>query len=163
MFAVRFPADGPDQAQAARTLEGKDRQEIGLLEIDMDFAVGRRPGGVHVGDVEQSGIGSTGKARRQRLPDGRMRAIAAGEVGRVADLLRAVRALEDRSHLVGVLLETDQRRAALHVHPPGVEPFDEQALVGVLRVGQRIGKGAQALPHPPQGHARGFGAPDPES
>jgi hypothetical protein len=129
----------------------------------MDVAVGRRPGSVHIGDIEQSGIGATRKARRQLLPDRRMRAITAGEVGRVADLLRAVRALEDRAYLVGVLLETDQRRAALHVHPPGVEPCNEQPLVDVLRVGQRIGKGAHALPYPPQGHARGFGAPDPES
>ncbi len=135
MFALRFPLDGSDQAQAACTFEGKDRQELGLLEIDMDFAVGRRAGAVHVGDVEESGIGATGKARRQRLPYGRMGAVAAGQIGRFAGLLRTVRPLEHRSHAFGASIEPDQLRPTFHLYSQGVQPFDQQALVGVLRVG----------------------------
>jgi hypothetical protein len=45
-----------DEQHAALALEGKDRQKIGLLDINVDFTVSRRAGGVHVGDIEQSGI-----------------------------------------------------------------------------------------------------------
>src|SRR5262249_59902867 len=93
VFAVRFPADRTDQAQAARALEGEDRQEVRLLEIDMDLAVGGRPSRVHVGDVEHAGIAPTGETRREHVPDGRTRAVAAGEGGRLTEFLRAVRSL----------------------------------------------------------------------
>ena len=116
----------------------------------MDLAVGRRPGGVHVGDVEQTGIGPAREARRQRLPDGRMRAVAAGEVGCFADLLRAVRTPEHRPHAVGALLEMDQLRPALDRHSQGRQAFDQQQLVNVLRVGQHVGEGAQSGAQPPE-------------
>jgi hypothetical protein len=60
------------------------------------------------------------------------------------------------------LIETDQLSPALDSHPQGVQPVDQQALVGVLRVGQGIGEGAQSRSHMPQGYARGRGALDPE-
>ena len=128
----------------------------------MQLKVGRRAARLHVGDVEKPRIGSPGKADGERLPDGRARTVAAGEIGRFADFLRAVRSLEHRSHAVGVLIETDQLRPALHFHPQGLEPFDQQSLVGVLRKNQRKGERGQALSDILQRHARGLGASDPE-
>ena len=153
---------GPDQAHPARSLQGKDSQKVGPAEIDVDFAVRRRAGPLHVGDVEEPRIGSAGKADRQRLPHGRMRTVAAGEIGRFADLLRAVGPLERRSHAVAVLIETDQLRPALHLHAQGLQPFDQHSLVGVLRKDQREGEGGQALSDTIQGQPCDPGALDPE-
>ena len=74
-----------------------------------------------------------------------MRTVAAGEIGRFADLLRAVSPLERRSHAFALLIETDQLRPALDLHAQGVQPFDQQSLVGVLREDQREGERGQAL------------------
>jgi hypothetical protein len=79
----------------------------------MDFAVSRRADCVHVGDIEQPRIRSTGKARRQRLPDGRMRAVAAGEIGRFTDLLRAVRSDKTVGHRFLPAVRAEQRHDAL--------------------------------------------------
>src|SRR5207249_2465997 len=109
-----------------------------------------------------SGIGSTGKAYRQCLPNRRMRAVAASKIGRFAGLLRAVWPLEHHSYACGALIETDQLSAALDSHSQSVQPVDQQALVGVLRVGQGIRERAQSRSHTPEEYARGLGALGPE-
>ena len=68
VFAARRLAHGSDQAHAASSLQGKDEHKIGILEIDVQFLVGRRPGRLHVGDVEQPRIGSARKADGELLP-----------------------------------------------------------------------------------------------
>ena len=76
----------PDQAHAACSLQGKDQHKIGLFEIDVQFPVRRRPGRLHVRDVEEPGIGAAGKADGELCPDGGRRAIAACEIGGFAEL-----------------------------------------------------------------------------
>ena len=52
----------------------------------MQFAVERRAGRLDIGDVEDLPIGAAGKAGADRLAHGRARAVAAGEIGRLAVL-----------------------------------------------------------------------------
>jgi hypothetical protein len=87
VIAVLLSANGPDQAQASRALEGEDGQEIGLLKVDMDFAIGCRSGSVHVGDVEHAGIRPPGEACSEGLTNRRLRAVAPSETGCLAHLL----------------------------------------------------------------------------
>ena len=61
-----------------------------------------------------------------------------------------------------MLIETDQLRPALHVHPQGVQLLDQQSLVSVLRIDQNEGVRGQPLANPLERHPRGFGASHPE-
>ena len=130
-----------DQAHVAITLHGKNKQNVGLVKIDVQFKVDRRAACLDIGDVEQPRIGSAGKADAERLAYGRARTVAASKIGRFAGFFCSVRPPEHRLDTVGVLIETDQLRLALHFDAQGVEPFDQQSLVGVLRENQCEGKG----------------------
>ncbi len=79
--------DGSDQARPALPGQGKDGQKIGLVEVDVQLAVERRAGGLDIGDVEDLSIGAAGKACPDRLAHERARAVAAGDVARLADFL----------------------------------------------------------------------------
>ena len=70
MFVGRPLDHGSDQAHSARSLQGKDSQKVGPAEIDVDFSVRRRARPLDVSHVENVGIGTAGKARRQNLPHG---------------------------------------------------------------------------------------------
>ena len=45
-------AHGSDKARSTLPGKGKDRQEIGLVEIDVQFAIERRAGGFNIGNIE---------------------------------------------------------------------------------------------------------------
>ena len=62
----------------------EDAEEVGLVEIDVQFAVDRGPGRLDVGDVEELPIGAAGKAGADRLAHDRAGAVAAGDVGGLA-------------------------------------------------------------------------------
>ena len=57
----------PDQPCAAFAGQRKDGQEIGFVEVDMQFAVERRAGGFDICDVKDLLIGAAGKASAHRL------------------------------------------------------------------------------------------------
>ena len=66
----------------------KDAEEIGFVEIDMQFAIECGPGGVDIGDVEDLPIGPAGKAGADGLAHDRAGAVAAGDVGSPRSLPR---------------------------------------------------------------------------
>ena len=51
---------GADQARAPLSGQGKNRQEIGFVEIDMQPAVERRAGRLDIGHIEDLTIGAAG-------------------------------------------------------------------------------------------------------
>ncbi len=87
-------AHGPDQSRPALAFQRKHRQEVGLVQIDMQFAIKRRAGGVDVSDVEQLLVGAARESRPDALPNDRPRTIATGEIGALARLLLAVRSAQ---------------------------------------------------------------------
>ena len=162
VFIGRPLDHGSNEAHPTRSLQRKDSQEVGPAEIDMDFPVRRRAGPFHVGDVENVGVGPARESDRKRLPDGRMRAVAACEIGCLADLLWALGVPERRAHAVPLLIETDELGTALHRHSQQIEPFDQHALVSVLREDKREGERGQLLAHAIQGQPCDLGALNPE-
>ncbi len=87
-----FVAHRPDQPRAAFSGQREDRNEIGLVEIDVQLAVERGSFGVDVGDVEELPVGAAGKAGADGLPHLRACAVAAGEIARLDDRVRRRRA-----------------------------------------------------------------------
>ena len=59
--------DGPDQPCAANAGEGKDGQEVSLVQVNMQFAINRRAGGLDIGDIEDLTIGAARKPYAHRL------------------------------------------------------------------------------------------------
>ena len=153
---------GAHQADAPRFLQRKDRQEVGFVEIDMEFVIGGRALRLDIGDVEEPGIRAAVEVHAERPPDCRIGAVAAGKERDVADLLRAVRAPKRRVEAVGILVEPGELRPPLDIDPQGVQAFDEQSLVGVLRKDQDGGKGGESLSEVPKRKPRGPGTSDPE-
>ena len=124
----------------------------------MQFAVHHRAARVDVGDVKEMVVGAAGKTNRQALADGGVRAVAAGEIGRLTRARVAVGALETRAHAVRRLLERHELRLALDRHAGFGEPIDQQAFVLVLRVDQRIGKRTEIPAHVAEDHVRDLSA-----
>ena len=120
----------------------ENREEIGLVEIDVQFAVDRRPGGLDVGDVEHLPIGAAGKAGADGLAHHRARPVAAGEVGRLAILLVAVgpRSRARRRLACSVKLTSSVRRST--VTPSDFQLRDQKLFVLVLRedLQERVGR-----------------------
>ena len=91
-----------------------------------------------------------------------MRAVAAGDVERVAGFLRSVGACQRRAHGVFAIRERYElcrsfdRDAALR------ERVDQKALVLVLREGEHIRKGTQPTPHVAERDATHLSTSDPE-
>ncbi len=73
-----------DQPRPALAGQREDAEEIGLVEIDMQFAIDGGPGRLDVGDVEDLPIGAARKAGADGLAHDRAGAVAAGDVGRRA-------------------------------------------------------------------------------
>ena len=120
------------------------------------------PDRLDVGDVEEAGVGPAGEAGRQRLPDGRVRAVAAREIGRLAGLLRAVGPPERRPHAVALCDRNGPARCGAPLSPQRLQPFDQHSLVGVLREDEREGERGQAFSHAIQGQPCDLGALDPK-
>ena len=55
-------AHGADQARAALAGQRKDRQEIRLVEVDVQLPVDRRSGRLDIGDVKHLAVGAAWKA-----------------------------------------------------------------------------------------------------
>src|SRR5580704_10369392 len=85
-----FVSHRPDQARAPLAGKGKHGEEVGLVEIGVQFAVYRRSGRLDIRDIEKLAIGGARKARAHRLSHDGMRAVAAGDVGGFAMLVLAI-------------------------------------------------------------------------
>src|SRR5438128_696062 len=92
----------------------------------------------HVGDVEEMVVGPTREADAEALAHARVRAVAAGEVGRLTRLVRSVRALQAGHHAPGVVLEFHELGATLDLDAERGQSVDQELLVLVLRIDQRV-------------------------
>ena len=135
-------AHGSDQARPTLPGQGKDREEISLVKVDMQFAVERRAGSFNVGDIEDLPIGAAGKACTDRLAHDRAGAVAAGDVACLAGFLPALRPAKAGDHVLALVREADQFGPALNRDAELLQPLDQQPLMLVLRkdLQERIGR-----------------------
>src|SRR5262249_57696201 len=127
----------------------------------VDRAGGGWCGWFEVGYIEDARIGSAGKLAPERLARRGMRAVAAGEVGRFANFRGAVRSLQNRADLLRILVEAQELGSAFDLYAQSSQPLDEQPLVCILLVCERVGKRAQSLSELPQRQPRHPGAAGP--
>jgi hypothetical protein len=92
-------AHGSNQPGSSLSGQGKDRQEIGLVEIDVQLAVDRWARRFNIGDIEDLPIGASGEAGADRLAYSRVGAVAADDVVRFADFLPTCWARKAGNHL----------------------------------------------------------------
>ena len=85
-----FAAHRPDQARPALAREREDRQKIGLVEVDVQFAVDRRAGRHDIGDIEKLIVRPAWKPGAHRFANLRARSVAAGDVDGLAPLVAFV-------------------------------------------------------------------------
>src|SRR6516165_9090114 len=75
-----FASHRADQPRTSFSGERKYREEVGLFEIGMEFAVDRWAAGLDVRDIEQVLVGAAWISRAHRLAHDRMRAVAPSDV-----------------------------------------------------------------------------------
>src|SRR5262249_6109071 len=85
-----FASHGADQPRTSCSGQRKYREEVGLLEIGMEFAVDCWAGGLDIRDIEQVLVGAARISRAHCLAHDRVRAIASGDVGCLACFFPAV-------------------------------------------------------------------------
>ena len=131
--AVRaLVAHGSDKARSPRPGERKNRQEIGLVKVDMEFAVERAAGGFNIGDIEKLTVTASRKACADRLAHSRAGAVTASDVARLAGFLPALRPLKAGNHPLAFVSEADQFGAALDRDADCFQSIDQQPLMLVL-------------------------------
>src|SRR5262245_10533835 len=91
-----FASHRADQPRTALTGQRKYREEVGLIEIGMEFAVDRWAGGLHIRDIEQVLVGAARISRAHCLAHDRVRAVASSDVGCLAGLFPAVGSAQTR-------------------------------------------------------------------
>src|SRR6267143_4669451 len=97
------------------------------------------------------GVDATREPDAKAFTHARMRAVTASDVGRLARLLRPVGVLQVRHHATGPLLESYQLGPALDFDADCGQSIDQETLVLVLRVDQRVRIRAQPLTHVAEG------------
>src|SRR5215469_2861896 len=85
-----------DQPRTSFSGQRKHREEVGLLEIDMEFAIERRAAGLDIRHVEQVLVGAARISRAHRLAHNRVRAVASSDVGCLACFFLAVGSAQTR-------------------------------------------------------------------
>ncbi len=135
-----------DQPGAALAFQRKHRQEIGFIEIHMQFAVGRRTRRIHVGDIENLRISAAWKARAHRLAHPRAGAVAARDIGGAALLLASIRRQprDDPALFLGV---GNEAGLALHRDTQSLQPGGQKALMLVLGENVQEGIGREVFAH----------------
>ena len=135
----------PDQACFSFSGQREDAEEIGLVEIDVQFAIQRRAGGFDVGDVEDLPIGAAGKPGADRPAHDRARAVTTGDVGRRTVMLLTVGSAQASHDTIFLIRETDQLGSPLDHDIKRFQPLDQEPLMLVLgkylqeRVGRQAG------------------------
>src|SRR4030095_3543866 len=97
-------------------LQRKDGEKVSRVKRRMDLAVHCRTARFHIGDVKKMVVGTAWEADPQALPDRRMGAVAARNVGSVARLDAFVGPPESDAQPTARFLERDKLRLALDVH-----------------------------------------------
>ena len=126
-------ANGSDETSPAFAGQREDGEEIGLVEIDVQFAVDRGTGSIDVGDVEELPIGPAAKAGAERFAHPRVRTVAAGDVGCLAVLFMPIRPAKAGGDAIALVGEAYQLRSTLYCDAELLQPLDQQPLVLVLR------------------------------
>jgi hypothetical protein len=112
MFRVR--AHGPHEACTPFILQRKDSEEVSRVQRGMDLAVHCRAARFHISNVKKMAVGAAREADRQSLPDGRMCAVAAGDIRDFTSFSRSIAPLESDEHTTGRLLERHKFCLALN-------------------------------------------------
>ena len=99
----------------------------------MKFSVDWRAAGLNVGDIEDLPIGAAGKSASRDFADARARAVAPGDIARLAILRRSPRKPQPRRHEAALVRESDEFGAALDGNPQLLQPLNQQPFVFVLR------------------------------
>jgi hypothetical protein len=149
-----FVPHGSDQTSPAFAGQGEDSEEVGFVEVDMQFAVDRGTGRLDVGDVEDLAIGPAAKAGAESLADQRARAVAAGDVGCLAILFMPIGSAEAGGDAIALVGEADQIRPSLDRDAELLQPLDQQPLVVILREDLQEGIGRQILADGREGEPR---------
>src|ERR1700724_2090976 len=105
--------DRADEPRSPGALQRKDRQELRLVEPDIQLAIHRAAARLDIRDVEDVRVGAAWKADLQRLTHDRMCAVAACDEGSLDGLLRSVRPPQARRHPRVLVLEADKFPGAL--------------------------------------------------
>ena len=103
-----------------------------------------------------------GKPIASRLAHRGMRAVAAGDVGRLARLGGAIRKSQTREQMTRPFLEAQELRFALDLHSGFGQSIDQQPLMLVLRIDQGVGERADPGAHRAQYAVRHLLARHPE-
>src|SRR5207249_12061849 len=91
-------------------------EELRLVQRAMQLAIHGRSACLDVGDVEDMRVRAAREADGEPVSHRRVRAVTAGDVGRLAGFFRAVGAPQTRAHAVARVLEAKELDAALDGH-----------------------------------------------
>src|SRR5689334_6182232 len=122
-------AHGSDQPDMSAVREREDGEKIGIVEIDMQFAVRCRTGGVDISDIEQLPVGPTGEAAADDVADARAGAVAADDIACFAVLLIAIRTAQACQNAVAAIDEIQQLGLAFDLDTQLRQPLDQQSLM----------------------------------
>src|SRR5450432_1817501 len=144
IVALRL-AHAADQSYSLVAVQREHGNEVEAIEVSVKLACVYYTRDFDIGNVEELCVRAARKTDAECFAHPRTRAIAAGNVCRVALRLGAIGRLERRTNAVCGRDESEQLRGALDVHTQRVQMLNEQTLVLVLREGQQVGKRAQSL------------------
>ena len=98
----------------------------------MQLAIDRGSGRFDIGDVEELPVSSTGIARADRFADDGARAIAPGDVTRLANVFMTFGPAKTGGDAIALIREADQFSSPLDRDAELLEPLDQKPLMLVL-------------------------------
>ena len=159
-------ANGAYEADATVVVEGEDGEEVGVVEGDVELAIGDRAARLDVGDVEEVRVLAAREADVERLTDDGAGAVAASEEGAAAGLLGAVSEAEEGGDggagVSGRFGEGEEFGGAFDRDAECGEMPDEERFVFVLWVDEDEGEWAEAAAEVAEKSVRDLAAGDPE-
>ena len=94
--------------------QGKHRQKVSFVQVDVQFAVYCGTARLYIGDIENLTIRSAGKPRANRLAHNGSGTVAPGDVGCAAGLFLALWGAKTRGHMPAFVSEPDELSSPLH-------------------------------------------------
>ena len=123
----------------------------------MDLAIDLRPARFNVGDVKEMLVGAAAEADAEFLAYGRTRAVATGNECRLG-----CRPLQVSHDSIVELFEVNQLCLPFDVHAEFFEPLDQESLMFVLRINQRVLIRSGDRSEPAEFNVRRFSAANPQ-
>ena len=144
-------ANGADETRAPLVLQRKDDEKIGGVQGAVQLAVHHRAARVDVGDVKQMVVRAARETDPQ-APRARLSARRRSRRDRLASHAfgDAIGTSEAGAHTRRCFLERHEFRPPLDLDAGFSETIDQQALVFVLRIDQRIRKRTEIRAHLPE-------------